>query len=201
MYRAKTNNGTSVKRFESYSPSHFIRCTLNDEYEWVRFVSTHISYIFFSFRPYTVIWRCYHGRCRRCRLLLRQKCAGFMCSFHSHPQMATMLSCCLVLCSSHAVWIRAHTKFIWACVQTQPSCCCVHVCGGASPWKHAKTDSPICVCIGMCIRENSTAALYPNRFDFGQEFSLEKGFFIVSNDSCLQQSDTYTINCSRLRRQ
>lgn len=66
--------------------------------------------------------------------------------FYSHPQMATMLSCCLVLCNFHVVWIRAHTKFIWACVQTQPWCCCVHVCGDASPWKHANQFSHLRLC-------------------------------------------------------
>lgn len=200
MYRAKTNNGTSVKRFESYSPSHFILCTLNDEYEWVRFVSTHISYIFFSFVDIPLFG------------VAIMVVAAVVVSFSAK----TVLDLCVLFIRIHkwllcspAAWYyvilmlsdyaRTPNLFEIVCRHNHRVVVCMYVV--ARLHENMPTDSPICVCIGMCIRENSTAALYPNRLDFGQEFSLEKGFFIVSNDSCLQQSDTNTVNCSRLRRQ
>lgn len=159
MYRAKTNNGTLAKRFESDSLSHFIAHTHTYTTWWICLAEWSGC---FCFCRYTVIQR-YRCRLRRRRLLLRRKFAGFMCNFSSFPQMATLLlllllSSCLELWDFHVVWIRAHTKiYVSLCADSHRALVYPSMCVVARLHENVLSDSPICLGIGFVFVKNSSA--------------------------------------------
>lgn len=126
--------------------------------------SLHKFHIFFSFCRYTVIWRCYHSRCRRSRLLLRQKCAGFMCSFiRIHKWLLCSPAAWYYVILMLSEYARTPNLFGLVCRQNHRVVVCMYVV--ARLHENMQTDSPICLCIGMCVREqfNSGTVSQPIR--------------------------------------
>lgn len=145
MYRAKTNNGTSAKRFEP--DSRFGSHTLARILMNVRRRMAKYSVAVWSL--FSLFVRCAHVCAFRfvSHSPSSRKFAGYglclCCVFFSSVRRWVFdtngyCSCCLELCCVHVDWIRAHIKHSWDCV-----CACVHIRSRRSLWLCACSVSMI----------------------------------------------------------